>query len=116
MTTEDRPLTIEQFAQRMGKRFTLRYFKDDKNVPDPTKQWRAALAGHYYTSDTGRISETPSYDNGREGEGWGSTPDEAVTALADVLVTAIDGRARSSIENARKYESEAAVLRAKLYL
>lgn len=108
-------MTLEQFTQRMGRKFSLRYFRDDKNVPDPTKQWRAAFAGHYYTSDTARLIGSPQWDDGRDGEGWGATPDEAVTALADIILADAERRIVDAHERVAEHEKAAAALRAQLY-
>ena len=106
-------MTVAEFVAAFRKPITLRYFDltprpnwGVKQYPGP---WRAAFSGHYKISD-GMQSLALLDSDDRGEEGWGQTPDEAVTALAAEMVK----KARESVayhqEHGHKAETDLADL------
>lgn len=76
-------MTIAEFAARIGSPLVIRYFPKDGSERN---RWSAALAAHYYTSDTDRLVLDERHRERMHETGWGASPEAACEDLRQKLI------------------------------
>ena len=98
-------MTALEKLDALGLNVTLRRFAKLTGGEPQAKPWRAAVSGHYYTSDTCRLAMADR-DDSLEGEGWGDTPEEAASELLASMTMIRAARANGWRADAEKAQRE----------